>query len=221
MEFSEFTIKILLLFFPGIIVTLITDKLTERAEETSIKFFIRSFVYGMITYCTLYIMAEIFNNILVHLKSALCNCDREIYQFKLYFLDCLINGNNNINYIEIVVASLASILIAFVISWAKNKNILYRIANKFNISNKLGDLDVWAHVFNGLENDTWVTIRDYDLGFIYVGWAYAFSSDHKESELLLKDVTVYNNSTGDEIYKTDAMYFSNLNGNIRIEINKV
>ncbi len=78
-----------------------------------------------------------------------------------------------------------------------------------------------GHIFNGLEKDTWLIIRDYDLGFMYVGWANAFSSNHKESELLLKDVIVYNNDTAEEMYKTDAIYFSNLNGNIRIELKKV
>ncbi len=221
LEFSELTIRILLLFFPGIIVTLITDKLTEKDEESSIKFFIRSFVYGLISYFTLYIIVAIINNVLIFLKNIICNCNTDVYQIKLYFLDCLINGNKNINYIEIIVASLVSIVISLVVSYIDNKNLIYKIANKLGISKKFGDLDVWAHIFNGLEKDIWLIIRDYDLGFMYVGWANVFSSNHKESELLLKDVIVYNNDTAEEIYKTDAMYFSNLNGNIRIELKKV
>lgn len=221
LEFSELTIKILLLFFPGIIVTLITDKLTEKDEEFSMKFFIKSFVYGLISYFTLYIIVGIINNFLILLKNIICNCNTDVYQIKLNFLDCLMNGNKNINYIEIIVASLVSIFVSLVVSYIDNKNLIYKIANKLGISKKFGDLDVWAHIFNGLEKDTWLIIRDYDLGFMYVGWANAFSSNHKESELLLKDVIVYNNDTAEEMYKTDAIYFSNLNGNIRIELKKV
>lgn len=221
LEFSELTIRILLLFFPGIIVTLITDKLTEKDEEFSMKFFIRSFVYGLISYFTLYIVVGIINNFLILLKNIICNCNTDVYQIKLNFLDCLMNGNKNINYIEIIVASLVSIFVSLVVSYIDNKNLIYKIANKLGISKKFGDLDVWAHIFNGLEKDTWLIIRDYDLGFMYVGWANAFSSNHKESELLLKDVIVYNNDTAEEMYKTDAIYFSNLNGNIRIELKKV
>lgn len=221
LEFSELTIKILLLFFPGIIVTLIIDKLTERDEEPTIKFFIRSFVYGLVSYFTLYIIVAIINVFLVLLKDKICNCNTEVYQFKLNFLDCLINGNKDINYIEIIVASIISVLVALVASYIENENLIYKLANKLRISNKFGDLDVWSHIFNGLEKDTWIVIRDYDKQLVYVGWANAFSSDHKESELLLKDVIVYNNYNGQEIYTADAIYFSNLSGNIRIEFKKV
>lgn len=220
-EFSELTIRLLLLFFPGIIVTLITNKLTEKDEDSSMKFFIRSFVYGLISYFTLYMIVGIINSFFIILKSIICNCNTDTYQIKLYFLECLINGNKNISYIEIIVASIVSIFISLAVSYIANKNLLYKFANKLGISKKFGELDVWAHIFNGMEKDTWVIIRDYDLGFMYVGWANAFSSNHKESELLLKDVTVYNNDTAKEIYKTDAMYIPNLNGNIKIELKKV
>ncbi len=222
LEFSELTIKILLLFFPGIIVTLIIDKLTERDEEPTIKFFIRSFVYGLISYFTLYMIVAGVNAFLVLLKNKICSCNTEVYQFRLNFLDCLINGNKDINYIEIIVASIISVFIALLSSYAENKGLIYKIAHKLKISKKFGDSGVWAHIFNELEENTWIIIRDYELGFMYVGWANVFSSNHKESELLLKDVTVYNNDTAEEIYKVDAIYFSNLNEkNIKIELKRV
>lgn len=55
----------------------------------------------------------------------------------------------------------------------------------------------------------------------YDGWVVAFSDDSKDAELLLRDVSVYQNSTGEPLYQVGMMYISRNREDIAIEIRTV
>ncbi len=66
----------------------------------------------------------------------------------------------------------------------------------------------------------WVTIRDISNNLMYDGWVQAFSDNSKEAELLLGDVAVYKNDTGEHLYDIDSQYLSLDRNNISIEIRR-
>lgn len=47
MELSELTLRVLLLFFPGVLCAMLVDALTVRRERTPAQFLTASFVLGM------------------------------------------------------------------------------------------------------------------------------------------------------------------------------
>jgi hypothetical protein len=63
----------------------------------------------------------------------------------------------------------------------------------------------------------WVTVRDHSNDLILDGWVQAFSDDSKDAEILLRDVSVYKNSTGERLYQIGAMYLSRNRQDISIE----
>ena len=53
---------------------------------------------------------------------------------------------------------------------------------------------------------------------MYDGWVQAFSDNSKEAELLLGDVGVYTNDTGEHLYNCDSQYLALDRNNISIEM---
>ncbi len=64
-------------------------------------------------------------------------------------------------------------------------------------------------------------MRDKEKDLIYDGWVQAFSDDSKDAELLLRDVSVYKNSTGEGLYQIGMMYISRNRDDIAIEIRTI
>lgn len=62
-----------------------------------------------------------------------------------------------------------------------------------------------------------MTVRDHSNDLILDGWVQAFSDDSKDAEILLRDVSVYKNSTGERLYQVGAMYVSRNRQDISIE----
>ena len=59
--------------------------------------------------------------------------------------------------------------------------------------------------------------RDHSNDLILDGWVQAFSDDSKDAEILIRDVSVYKNSTGERLYQIGAMYLSRNRQDISIE----
>jgi hypothetical protein len=79
--------------------------------------------------------------------------------------------------------------------------------------------DVWDYVFN-TPDPGWITVRDLDHDLMYDGWYWAYSSDAEPRELLLRDVSVYKNGTGERLYQVGAAYIP-LEKSFRLEFRSV
>tara|TARA_B100001245_G_scaffold173899_2_gene132317 strand:+ start:34374 stop:34610 length:237 start_codon:yes stop_codon:yes gene_type:complete len=66
----------------------------------------------------------------------------------------------------------------------------------------------------------WITVRDLENDLMYDGWIQAFSDNSKEAEVLLGDVRVYRNSSGELLYEVGSQYLSMDRSNIVIEVRK-
>lgn len=219
-EFTELTIRILLLFIPGIITNMLVNKLTERKKENNVYFFIRSFIYGIFSYFLLYIICMFLNWIIPPIIKSVCINQPVIREFKVTFLECLINTKKEFNILEIIYATIIALPLSFIVSYIENKNLINKIAQKLNISNKFGENDVWSYVFSSLPTDVWAIIRDFDKKLIYEGWPSAFSFNYTENELFLENVTVYDLDSN-KLYEIDSMYITMEPNKMNIEFRKV
>jgi hypothetical protein len=55
---------------------------------------------------------------------------------------------------------------------------------------------------------------------MFSGYVNAFSDVEENAEILLEDVIVYRESSGEELYRADAMYLSRKRDDITIELPK-
>ncbi|MBU0700897.1 hypothetical protein KKE26_06355 [bacterium] len=209
MDITEFTIRLLLLFFPGIICSYIVDAFTIHKPRESFFFLLQSFVFGLSSYFLFWLI------LFIGTKVNLCVPKPEVI-----FLRALVDANISISYSEIAWVCIASIILGLVITAIETYKIHFRLVKILRITKKFGELDVWGYAFNA-KNIEWVTIRDIKKDMVYDGWVKAFSDDSKDAELLLRDVSVYSNLEGEPLYQVGAMYISRNRDDITIEFRTI
>ncbi len=198
MEITELSIRILLLFLPGFICSYLIDTFTTHKERTPFFFSIQSILYGFLSYIFLDFLYIPFGK-------------------QLHFFAALLNTNVQISSTEIIHVCFFAFFFSLAYAFILEQKIHFRLAHKLNITKKFGEKDVWSFAFNSKEIGNWVTIRDHDLDLMYQGWVNAFSDTSKESEILLRDVSVYKNNNGDRLYQIGCMYLSRSRDKITIE----
>jgi len=116
-------------------------------------------------------------------------------------------------------ATLVAPVLGLLASLALNKHWLNRLARVIGVSNKFGDLDVWARMFNS-SDIVWVVVRDFNHDLAFDGWVNAFSDTYDTNELLLRDVKVYQSSSAQLLYELDSVYLTREKDELTIEISK-
>ncbi|QLG37694.1 hypothetical protein HW560_05955 [Paenibacillus sp. E222] len=207
MELSELFVRMLLVFFPGIIAAKIVDMLTDHERKDIWAFFLNAFVLGMGAYFTRYLIIVLINLI-------------PRFNYKVYFLNFLTDSKLPIVWIEIVWTTVTAIFLGFIVTFVITHRLVYGIARSLKISKKFAEEDVWGYVFNN-DSIRWVTLRDFEKKLIYEGWVEAFSQVHVNSELFIRDVTVYDMENVNSFYNVDAMYVSRNHDNITIEFRTI
>lgn len=113
-------------------------------------------------------------------------------------------------------ASAVTLPVGFILSLLINRGVLHRVAKCLKISNKFADLDVWSYLFNsGIPE--WVVVKDIQNDLMFEGWVEAFSETVTENELFLRDVKVYRDSTGEELYSIQGLYIARSREALTIE----
>ncbi|MFC1614361.1 hypothetical protein ACFL5K_03605 [Gemmatimonadota bacterium] len=205
MQLTEFTLRLLLLFFPGIITKLILEYLTVYEEKRHFYFIIYSFVLGLLSYILYYILLAVINL-------------RFTVGPEVYFLKALLDPKTSINYTEIVVVSGIAIIIGLFLSFIINNKYFYHVTQKFGITKKFAEIDVWGYLFNSDDDEMcWIRVRDHSNNLCYEGWVEAFSDTVKENELFIRKVKIFINDTGEELYEVPGLYISRNKENITIE----
>lgn len=205
MEISEFAFKLLLLFFPGILCAYLIDQLTVHRPREAFFFLLQSFVCGIACYFTYWAGVS-----LAGWACSTFTCP------EVTFLRALTDGTLPFSFREIAFVSIVAVVIACIVSVASRFKVLNRCARKVGLTKKFGELDVWGYLLN-MPEVAWVTVRDHKNDLIYDGWVQSFSDDSKDAELLLRDVSVYKNESGERLYQVGAVYLSRDREEISIE----
>lgn len=210
MSLDVLTIKLLFLFFPGIICAYIVDKLTVHEPRNEFHFMLRSFVFGLSSYFLYWIAIKAINQFV---NSSL----------EVVFLNSLASGMPDISCREIFWVTVLAVILGLIITVESTYKLFMKVVQRIKITRKFGDIDVWGFVFNSKQSNDieWVTVRDLNHDLVYDGWFEAFSDNSRDMELLLRDVSVYKNSTGDFLYQVGAMYISKHREDIVIEFRGV
>lgn len=214
MNISEFTARILLLFAPGVVSVLIIDALTVHGERKPFQFLIRSFVFGAASY-TSYTVLWCVNWCFAYLLGEWA-IPVSWWPEQITILRALVDNKQAIDFAEVGITAVLSVPIAFAASYAINHKYLHRAARWMRVTKKFGAPDVWGFTFE-LPGVEWAVVRDIQNNLIFEGWVRAFSDVESPRELLLFDVTVYRNDTGEELYSVDALYVSRKNEDWMVE----
>ena len=208
MELSALTLRVVLLFFPGVVCALIVRALTNRRERATPEFLIDAFVFGVSTYLLL-VMVQTG-------CAALALAAGWPAPAKITFFEVLLNETARISWGEIALSAVAALLLGAAVSAIDNYHVLYRVSEKLGISRKFGDPDVWSYFLNS-PDIRWVAVRDVATDTLYEGAVEAFSDTGAAPELLLRDVRVSRSSTAAKLYDCNRVYLSRDRSSLVIE----
>ena len=121
---------------------------------------------------------------------------------------------------EIAVSTLISTLI--VAGWLKisRKQYVQRLLQQLNLTNHFSEKDLWSHIQGQkLEENEFVNLRDRVNDIIYSGWIEMYHEYGNIREFLLYDVTIYEMSTMNKLYKEviPSMYISRPSADMVLE----
>lgn len=206
---NDLAVLIGLISFPGLIATVMCDKLLVHAERwNNFKYGIYTFIFGVGSYVVLQFLTWI-----LALAPYLLPYLPESARLGLW--DTLATGRD-LRFSEVAWATGLSPLIALAAIYFVNKKYLTRFAQRFGISNKYGDENLFSYFLNS-PDVFWVYLRDPASGFSYRGAVRSFSETKEVQEITLTDVTVYSYENSEELYQLDSIYLSKPLGTFTIE----
>jgi putative flippase GtrA len=183
-DVTEFGLRLILLFLPGIICASLVDALTTHPQRTQFQFTLRALILGVASYGVL-----------------------ALFRPSISFFAALSDLEVVPSLVEAGCASAIALGMAVVLTYIANYKIHFRVAHLVRLTRRFGDQDVWSYLFNSLDVE-WVTIRDHKRNLVYDGRVRFFSEADKPAELYLQDVKVYDNATGEYLYDVAGMYVS-------------
>ena len=198
MEISQFAFNLLLIFFPGIICAYLVEIFTSHREWTTFRFVLNAFVLG-------------FSSYLLFAGALIFFTDQNIY--KMNFVKAIAgrtaSGASEADaafaLFEVSVVCVVSVVLAALLIIIINYRYHFIFLQNIRFTRKFAEDDVWSYLMNSLDTP-WVTVRDIKNGLVYDGWVQNFSNSARDAELLLEDVIVYDNVSGDFLYRVDVQY---------------
>lgn len=203
MQISEFAFRIILIFIPGIITCVVVDSLTFHKKTTGYGVLLKSLMLGFLCYLLYFLLTKLGLN-----------------NGEFHFVRSLSDKAEKLDFTEISFVTLLSLPVGLLVTYFINYKILHHLAHSLRVSRKFGDLDVWSYLMNS-RMEPWVVVRDLAGDLIYEGWIEAFSESSDETELFLRDVKVYRNSTGEELYDTPSLYLAKKRETLTVEFSLV
>lgn len=213
-QVNEFAFRIFLLFFPGIICSLIVNTFTSLKKSSSVEFFINSFVYGVISY--------LFCWAWIKYCLPLFFCTTEIPAQADAIFQPIFDSNKTIQPEALLKVTVTSLILSILMTLAINRKWFFRLAHIVHITSKFAEKDVWGFFMNSPEIN-WVIVRDIKNDLMYEGWIQAFSDSYHDAEIVLQDVKVFRNSTegdAEHLYDVKTQYLSLEKNAISIEVRK-
>lgn len=209
MELSALTVQLLVLFFPGLLCLWVFVTLTEYPLRSNLRLLLGAFVLGVVSYLCLGALTGGVNQ-----AGRLFG---RTWELRLGFFEAIGDGPLDVTWVETVAASGVGVVLGTTLAALWTHKLLHRAAQRLRISHLSGDPDVWAFLCNSPEFE-WVVVRDTFNDLMYEGWVQNFSFGGEKRELLMRDVAVYRNGTGQELYRVSTLYVEPSANHLVIEI---
>jgi len=141
---NQLAVAIVAIFFPGILATIIADKLAVHSKWDSFKFSLYSLVLGILSYIFFQLIL-ISYNLIMHIFSY----SKDIKLYILSVWNIAFQQKPIIKLWEIGGATLFSIFVGSLASYIINYKILNKIGQKIRITTKYGDENLYSFYLNG------------------------------------------------------------------------
>ena len=208
---NELTVKIVMILFPGIICTILLDKILEHKPWDNFKYSLLIIFYGILSYSFL----QLFYTIAELLKVGYSNFNLE----NVKVLSVWDFGGNGVNipYIEVIYAGLTSVFLACTISYVEHKEFLTSIFRRFSITEKYGDYTTNYQLLKNNRNE-WIDITIWDKNLFIRGLVVSINETNGLCELCISNAEVFQlkNDEVESLYFVDYISISEKYDNLII-----
>ncbi len=204
-EVDIVTLKLLLIFAPGLIGMTIYNHLVCKSKQSFEYFIVYSILFGIISYASVSTLIDLINLIIKHFSKTTIPA----FDFSQFFN--IIKSSQPdfaISLIHFWLTCLTAVLLSIIFTIFVNKCWIYKVLNFFKISNRDSAFQVWNKIFGDETNDNWVMVIDYKNNKIYDGRLYHHSDYSEENEMFLKGVIIYDLTTKKELERCNGLYLS-------------
>ena len=180
MESTELTVRLIILFVPGIIVTFVYEICQHRQDLSNRDFVINVVMSAFITYSVTYLFLKAFGG-------------------ESTFLDALLDSSKQINKTEVLLASALAVVFGYLeVKLVRRMMVFTKEREELN---KKVRLSVWDDLFDeGDGYDGHVKVILKEQGVVYDGYVEKYSASlSNRKELFLKNAVKYDLATGNEI----------------------
>ena len=201
MNLGDLAFRLILILFPGIMATLLYRRLIIRKKWESIDLGLNTLLFGIISYLIVQIV-----------YLALSKGELIIWQ--------RLQDNQSIPYLEVLWASIASILATAFVAKTVNAKWINKLANRMNITYKYGDDNLFYTYLSNKETSE-IHVKDPANNLIYTGYVKFYSEDEDVREIILEDVDVFEYETAEHRNTLKSVYLNRAKtDNLIIEIPK-
>lgn len=207
MELSKFSIGVIFIFLPGVLALLTSERLTEHPERKNYELF----VYALVLGCIAHVVYGLAATISTYLPPSF-HLDEDRW-IELMVDDRTVSIQTRVVAVTAVLGVLLGLLLAF----AANHSWLHRLAHLLRVSRKFADNDVWGFLMNS-GTVGWIVVRNQSKNLMYQGYVATFSTTEDPRELILRDATVFENSSGKKLYDVRSLYLDFEKKDVAIEL---
>ena len=215
MEINDIFIKVVLILIPGLICSSILKQLSYTSCRTPFSYCVNSIILGIFVFFVLEVSLLAFN-----LFVSIINGSFSIGKFpNLNVWQYLYNSKTEIDITELFWSYILAIPIGIFFSLIITRNYFFRFLQKLNLTEKIGNEDVWFDFLSKKEIE-WAWIKDFDNDLAYYGCINNYSVPNSKREIMLNNVLVYKLSTFDQLNELESIYIELGNSRFTIEIQK-
>lgn len=208
MELTELTVSLLYLALPGIVAYFIARKLTGLTSDNALHQVLAIFLLSVLAYA------------FVALLDCLANFAIN-RSFTTDLVNIVLGQSRSIRLDQLIRAVGGGVLVAYILSYGHRFNVVNLVGQTLRATKRYGDEDVWHYFHNAPEkekNEGWFFIRDYKTNLAYHCSVPTWSDTDRDREMILSNVTVFTNDTGQYLYKCALMYLCRNKDDITIEV---
>jgi hypothetical protein len=188
MDITEFTVRISIIFIPGLITQTLIESLTYAKKSDIQEIISKSLMYGFVNYYIYYLLSKL-----------------SFLKLDFSFTSSVVDPESAIDFNEIFVSAGVGILLGLILSSLINSELVVKFMRLLNVTKNAGSQDVWMTVLDNPIHE-WVRVRNRKDGLIYEGKVVLYSRKGGKDELFLKEVVVYSNKTGKELWLSGIQY---------------
>ena len=208
MDINQLLVTLIIIFLPGIIASVVCDKIAIHSKWTSFKFSLYAFVLGIFSYIVLQLLYYVAD--IIRLGSLI-----NVKWTHLGIWNSFVAGAS-IPPLEIIFATILSIPVSFWAAYIINRKILNWFARMLRVSTKYGDENLFSYYLSSPDVD-WVYIRDLENNLTYQGRIASYSETDQMQEIVMYEVTVFRYNDSAELYSVPKIYLTREIGKFVIE----